>query len=110
VLDLAPIDGGAPSGTCRAIRGYVHVCNGDYGQTSWNGKSQWSYSIEDSSHDGHHIFSCIVLLNDHESVYGEESKLICHELGHCLVSTDKAPVIVVTRFHVIAQPQVPLTC
>ena len=80
------IEGGyyASNNNCSSMEGYVHVCNGNYGQTTWNGKSQWSYSIEEGSHDGH-ILNCVIRLNDHEWVYGEEGKLLCHELGHCLV-------------------------
>ena len=86
VIDLHMIEGGYPNGSCASLDGYVHVCNGNYGKTTWNGKSQWSYYIEDGGHEGH-IFSCVVLLNDNEWVYGEESKVLCHELGHCLVRT-----------------------
>lgn len=88
VLDLEPMLGGNPSGGCATIPGFIHVCNGNYGQTSWNGKAQWSYIIDGEDHDGltGSIINCVVQMNDHEYVYGEESKLMCHEIGHCLVS------------------------
>ena len=70
---------------CDPIDGYVHVCNGNYGRTSWNGRASWSYSMGYGSNH-YHIVSCTVRFNDFEYVYSGEKKLMCHEFGHCLVS------------------------
>eukprot|EP00934_Nitzschia_sp_Nitz4_P000368 Nitzschia sp. Nitz4//scaffold77_size91520//67731//69185//NITZ4_004901-RA/size91520-augustus-gene-0.76-mRNA-1//-1//CDS//3329558024//368//frame0 len=87
-LDLTTIEGDndeASRKSCSYIDGYVHVCNADYGTTTWSGQAVWTYTTWNapSGHEGH-MMSCKVLLNDNASVYSEEQKVLCHEIGHCL--------------------------
>jgi hypothetical protein len=87
-FDLATIPGENDQVTrndCPAKAGFIRVCNDDYGQQSWTGKAEWSYTYGDAGHD--HMISCTVKLNDNKLRNTlEKDKLLCHEIGHCLVS------------------------
>jgi len=67
---------------CTPKEGFVRVCNADYGLKNWAGRAEWAF-YKESGHD-HHMFQCIVMLNDNKSAKNLEEKLLCHELGHCL--------------------------
>ena len=77
---------------CKPVDGYISVCNGNYGATLWNGRAEWTYKYKFGEEDhGGHLFNCVVFLNDFTSLYSDEKKLLCHEIGHCLVRVSNFP-------------------
>ncbi|MBI2872888.1 MAG: hypothetical protein HYY00_06870 [Chloroflexi bacterium] len=86
MLDTAIVSGSDSSGTrksCRAVLGYVRVCNSTYGNNGWLGIAQVWVS-------GDHIGQGVVKLNDtyfNTATYNKPAwrqYVTCQEIGHTL--------------------------
>ena len=99
-FNLVSVSGNSNVGirnSCPAEEGYIRVCNGNYGSTWWSGYAEYSYYYGQDGHEDH-IFQCAVKLNDSKVAWGsEEKKILCHEIGHCLVRSVQQQIVIIFK-------------
>jgi predicted Zn-dependent protease len=73
----APSSTAAARQRCAWIRGAVHLCSGNYGNTGWVGLTNYAVS-------GRHIIGVRIRLNTPYIPVRYRQMVACHELGHAL--------------------------
>lgn len=68
---------------CNPIRGYIRICNYNYGSTGWAGDARLDIYRDTTLHS--HIRGVVIRINDrYAGLASSRLRVLCHELGHSL--------------------------